>query len=433
MEAQIQIKERFQRFLVWSLIIMIGGGFFLSPDFSSAQESSLGSGRVTVFLTPRAETVIEGTTFDVSIYLDTQGQSINAVDLELKFPSHLLSIVKPSGGRSFISLWVAHPSFSNTNGTASFIGVVPNGIVTRTGLITTITFQAKAPGEAVVEVLPASQVLANDGAGTALSVDRGRGNYTIEPQPPEGVKVFSETHPFPNRWYNNNSPVLNWEKDAGVTDFSFEFNNQPSTTPDNNPETDQTITAYENQADGLWFFHIKARKNNVWGSTTHFPIRIDTLPPASFEPKLEIIKGGEQGDKGVVSFFTTDSLSGLDHYEIGLVDKRQSSLESPAFVLAESPYQLPSFTPGDLRITVRATDRAGNVRDETIESTVPGAVLSFFQKYKLWIAVGIILLLLLLLLLHYFYRHHVIAIFKRVVNVWKKEGEKERAHHSHES
>ncbi len=76
-------------------------------------------------------------------------------------------------------------------------GVIPNGITTESGLITTMTFRAVATGHAIISISDASRVLANDGQGTAVQLALDRGNYTILPQAPAGPSVFSEDASIP--------------------------------------------------------------------------------------------------------------------------------------------------------------------------------------------------------------------------------------------
>ena len=148
-------------------------------------------------VSPAAESVIEGSTFNISVYLDTHRESANTISLDLSFPPDKLNIIGQSmGGQSFISTWVSPPIYSNADGTMHLAGIVPNGIVTQNGLIISLTFKAIASGDAAIQILPSSQVLANDGMGTPISTEYSNGTYTITPQPPAGVAVTSVTHPF---------------------------------------------------------------------------------------------------------------------------------------------------------------------------------------------------------------------------------------------
>jgi len=407
-----QSKNASVKFFLLALSIIY---FTVSPNifnYSYAQRGEAEIKKSTLFLSPRIETVLVGSTFDIAVLLDTQGVSINAVELNLKFSQDKLTIVKPSGGKSFFSIWTQPPTYSNEDGVATFIGGIPEGIVTGSGLVTTITFKAKATGQAAVEILPSSKVLANDGLGTNVLSDFGKGMYVIDQKPPEGVSVFSETHPFEDRWYNNNNPVLTWEKDAGITDFSFELDNKPLTVPDNISDTSTTVASYENLGDGVFYFHIKARKNGVWGSATHFMLHIDTTPPAPFKPNVEVLTAAII-TRALVTFSATDLLSGIDHYEVGVIDRTKSPLESPVFVEAQSPYQLPNFITGDLRVIVRAMDRAGNVRDENIDVSVPFSTMTIFT--------AIFAIISILIAVHYLFGHRIIARIRKARRLLKEE------------
>ena len=390
--------------LVFNLVL-----FFNFQLHLSAQAVS---GKAALLFSPRIETVLVGSTFDISIFLDTQGNSINVVELNLKFPPDKLAIVQSSSGKSFFATWLETPVHSNVEGTATFVGGVPNGIITASGLVTTITFKAKTAGQAIIEISPSSKVLANDALGTNILSELDRGIYKINPRPPEGVKVFSKTHPSEDRWYNNNNPILMWEKDPGVTDFSFELDNKPSTIPDNTPDTEDTITSFEDLADGVRYFHIKAREEGIWGTTTHFPLYIDTTPPLPFKPKIEILTAAVVIQRALVSFSTTDLLSGVDHYEVGVIDKTRSPLESPSFIQTQSPYQLPSLISGNLRVIVRAIDRAGNVRDESVDLSVPFSTGTIF-------IIGFVIIVLLFLA--YYFRDKIPPRFKKLLKLIKEK------------
>jgi hypothetical protein len=400
--------------------------FLLSPTllFSADRvvDASKLISRVSVSINPVSASFVEGSTFEVPILLDTRGVSINGVDVKINFDSSKLSIIKPSSGQSIIGVWVEPPSYDNTRGTASYVGVIPNGIVTKSGLIGTITFKAKATGRAVVTVRSNSSILLNDGVGTEAQVDLGRAEYSIIPKPPEGVVVYSETHPFSGDWYNNNSPVFSWDRDLGVSGFSYIIDTKPNTIPENTVLTSDTIKSYEKLSDGLWYFHIKAIKNGVWGTTGHFLVRIDTAPPAEFKPEANYLLAAPiLAERALVSFFTTDNLSGIDHYEVGTIDKSQPLTESPVFIQSESPFQVPITVGGKLQVIVRAVDKAGNVRDESIDVRSQNAFSNFIKNYLVYILAGIILLGFVILVIHYTVGHHIIRHLKRMFQIIKKE------------
>ncbi len=381
---------------------------------------------VALSVSPRTGSFIEGGTFEVPISIDTRGTSINAVDIKVHYDEDKLSIVKPSSGQSIIGVWVEPPSYDNTRGVASYAGVIPNGITTKSGVIGVITFKAITSGRATVSIRSDSSVLLNDGLGSSAVVDVSQANYTITAKAPEGVRIFSETHPLQGSWYNNNTLVLAWEKEPRVTGFSFILDDKPTTIPDNTVDTPDTVKTYENLGDGLWYFHVKASKGGVWGGAGHFLVRIDTTPPAEFTPQASyVLAAAILVERTLVSFFTTDNLSGIDHYEVGVIDKSQPISGSPVFTETESPYQVQLSGGTGLRVIVRALDRAGNIRDASIDVRTPLPFSRFLNDYAVILLLGFVFVILLLFFIHYLYGHHIVAHFRRAFAIAKKEESEE--------
>lgn len=108
-----------------------------------------------------------GDTVNASVYLDTEGQSINAVDLGVLYPG-IFRVKKTSKSGSFIQLWVQEPSF--TSEAVFFAGGLPGGVSGNNKLIGTITFEARAVGDGAVGLSPSSNILINDGEGSAAHV-----------------------------------------------------------------------------------------------------------------------------------------------------------------------------------------------------------------------------------------------------------------------
>lgn len=377
--------------------------------------------RIELSFSPRSGSFVEGSTFDVPIIINTRGVSINGIELRLNFDRDRLEIVKPASGQSIIGVWVEPPSYDNSRGLATYIGVIPNGITTSAGNVGTVTFRAKRTGRAAISVAATSKILLNNGQGSEAQVDFGRAEYSIIPKAPDSVRIYSETHPYQSEWYNNDSPVLYWDTDEGVTGFSYVLDNQPSTIPENENKGLSPTVAFEDLDDGLWYFHIKAYKNGVWGTTGHFLMRIDTAPPADFKPEADyLLAAAALSERALVSFFTTDNLSGVDHYEVGIIDRNQPVTVSPAFVQAESPFQVPLVS-DDLTVIVRAVDKAGNIRDVSIKIGPPSLLSKFIKDNLVYILLAIILLGVVGLAFHYLYGHHIVRNLRRAFELAENE------------
>ena len=408
---------------VFASIFILGWVFIFGlPTGASAQAFDEQDAKASLFVSPIRGSFLVDAIFDVSIFIDTGGSDVNSVEVNIKFPPDKLQIVKPSAGKSFISIWISPPAYSNDKGTLSFVGGAPNpGINTSSGLVSKVTFRAKKSGVARIEILPSSKVLANDGKGTDILDSVHGGTYTISPRPPAGPKVFSTTHQNENKWYNNNNFIVGWEKEAGVSGFSSVLDSFPKTVPDNTQNEEGSQAVFENLEDGLWYFHIKAKREGVWGAPSHFLVRVDATPPAIFQPKVEILTAAII-QRAVVSFFTTDALSGVDHYEVAVIDKSSdATLSSPVFVESESPYQLPRRISANIKVIVRAQDKAGNIREGSADATleIPSFFFGVFRKDNIGLFVVIfgLVFLLAFFVRHFIKKHGIMNRLIRAKNV----------------
>jgi hypothetical protein len=133
----------------------------------------------SLYLSPSSGSYGLGETFQVSMYVSSADQAMNAAEASVKFPNDILEVISVSTKNSIFSLMVESPSFSNANGSAGFSGIVLNpGYTGKNGKLVTLNFKAKALGKAVVSIGSAN-VLANDGAGTNILTSRGSGTYSI--------------------------------------------------------------------------------------------------------------------------------------------------------------------------------------------------------------------------------------------------------------
>lgn len=358
---------------LFSILIILTLSFTMVPSVK-AEGASL-------YLSPQTGTFFIGSTFDISVFVNTEGNSINAVQVDLKFPPELLQVTSPTAGSSFISIWADQPFYSNQEGLVSFKGGVPSpGINTSSGLVSTITFRAKASGRALVSFLDSSKVLLADAKGTNILKTATRGEYLLIVPPPEGPKISSPTHPSLTVWYKNNNPTFFWEKEPGVTDFSYSLDQDPRGIPDNISEGPFTSAAFNDVLDGIWYFHLKAKKGNVWGGISHYPIQIDATPPRDFKIRIERV-GIITGARFFAYFSTEDLLSGISYYEVSTVDMSdpQATL-NPFYTEATSPYRVPFEAAGKYAILVRAHDKAGNFIESKSVLSIVSPFISYTEK-----------------------------------------------------
>ncbi len=130
-------------------------------------------------VTPSSGEHAVGTTFEVSVLLDTKGQTVNAVQMELSYPPDKLQLVSPSAGSSVIQIYTTPPRYDNKTGRVEIIGGIPNGINVSNGLISKLTFRVNSVGPASLRFTGQSQVLLNDGKGTNVLDNTLGATYTL--------------------------------------------------------------------------------------------------------------------------------------------------------------------------------------------------------------------------------------------------------------
>lgn len=390
-------------------LIALIATFFGSISFKQANAI----GQASIFVGPATGTFTVGSTFTVSIYVNTGGQSINAVEANLAFPPDKLQVVSPTAGKSLVQIWVNQPTYSNQDGFLKFQGTIPSpGINTESGLISTVTFRVKSTGVAAVKVLDTSRVLLNDGRGTDVLGQTTSGIYSLILPPPAGPIVSSPTNPDQEKWYAVKNTAFRWEKALESQGFSYILNDFPIDVPDDISEGNKTSVSYGNLADGIHYFHIKSLREGSWGGVTSYAVNIDNGTPAEFQ--VDISPNSRTSNKNpLISFSTTDQGSGIDHYEIKIIplDRQsdssgQQGTETPFFIEATSPYSR-QLELGKYDVVVRAYDKAGNYFQATKRLAITPAIFEIIQGQGLsfrgnfvipWVFVWIVVLALIIVL-----------------------------------
>jgi len=189
---------------VFSFLVLLSTiSIFLCPRPTDAASLNLRSSIAEISV---------GKNFIVTVSLDTQGETINNAEATLKFPTDLVKAVSVSTGASPLSLWVESPVISNTAGTISFNGGVPNPGYTGRGQLIAVTFRAQKSGRASFS-LGSTAVRANDGLGTNILSSATGASVSIiaAPAEPEVIKpeppvTAGTTEPSPSEI--NILPVL---------------------------------------------------------------------------------------------------------------------------------------------------------------------------------------------------------------------------------
>lgn len=388
-----------------SLILLLASGlWFAWISFAHA---------ANFLISPSSGTYSVGSTFDVSVLVDTKGQEINALQMQLSFPPDKLQLVSPSAGSSVIEIYTTPPRFNNTTGIVDIIGGIPNGINVKSGLVSKLTFRVKSVGQASLRFTGDSQILLNDGRGTNVLENTLGATFKLELPPQQGPLVISDTHPNQDEWYQNDDVGLRWDVGLPPADnYSYTVSTNPEDVPDDTPEGAATSTNYKQMPSGINYFHIKAFREGRWGGISHYSIKIDTQPPAEFV--IAVLPSIHTNvTTPIFEFQTTDSLSGLDRYELKIIPlkvegRTNSTPTEQLFEETTSPYKSIDLAYGSYDVIVRAYDKAGNIRESTRRVEISNSLFWFmtsdgvtlpFRQFLRWpVVFGLLFFLLLLLL-----------------------------------
>ena len=343
----------------------------------------------SLYFYPGTKTVNVGDIVNISVYINSNGTSINNSEATINFPTDNLEVLSVSKSGSIFSLWVEDPSFSNGNGTISFNGGLPTpGYTGNGGKVLSAVFKAKSSGSATL-IFSSAAIRANDGLGTNVFGGAGQSQLTLidkksattvktekaeeekpktaEPakETPPSIslaKIYSNSHPDQNKWYSNNNVNVAWSLPANTNSVKVLVDKKAQATPSiayTPAIKDKTITDIE---DGVWYLHVQPRVASTWGEVSNFRLQIDTGKPEYFRIKF-LEKDDSNKVKNNITFDSRDNLSGIDHYEIS-VDT------SPTVVWQDDgshTYPLFNLAPGKHTVKAKAVDGAGNYLTDSLD------------------------------------------------------------------
>jgi len=100
--------------------------------------------------------------FEVGVFLNTDGQEVNAFEGLIEFPTEFLEVQEVRDGGTIASFWIERPKKDNL----FFSGIVPGGYTGDRGYLFSLIFTAQQTGEAVISTKQ-ERILLHDGKGSA--------------------------------------------------------------------------------------------------------------------------------------------------------------------------------------------------------------------------------------------------------------------------
>lgn len=148
-------------------------------------------------------------TFIADVRLDNQNECVNAMSVEVRYPTDTLRAVDFSKGNSILSLWIEEPKINTDTGVVTFSGGIPGGYCGRipgdpvlSNVLGKIVFSVigAEKKEATISITDASQVYLNDGQATRATLVTQSAVFQIKPTP------LSSSNPWLNEVGNDTTP-----------------------------------------------------------------------------------------------------------------------------------------------------------------------------------------------------------------------------------
>ncbi len=340
-----------------------------------------------------------GDTIDVSVRVDSQGQTVNAAQGIIQYSKNILQVVSVEHSNSIFNIWAQEPSVNTSTGEISFLGGSTNSFSGGSLYVLDVTFMVRGTGLATLNFANAG-VTAGDGTGsnilsssTAISFMIGNGTpapvtgqvssvtstpvvvQQVVPAPvqikrpvvptttvPIAPVISVNLYPDQTAWYNTVGNFLaEWQLPVDVTDVATALNQDPQFAPTSSEGLFDNKT-FGTLKEGVWYLHVRFKNSAGWGPVTHYRIAIDVTPPFPF---TATIKEGSTTEVAAptVQFSTQDQPSGVAFYRIFADGTLMGTTTETSFVPA-------SLSFGSHDIEVQAVDHAGNVTASRLSVTL---------------------------------------------------------------
>ncbi len=369
-----------------------------------------------LYILPSNKNLNVGENLEITVYVDSSDQAMNAVSFRISYPEDLLRLVSLSKSGTIINLWVQEPK--GGNGEVFAEGVVLNpGFTGARGKIVNITFKALKPGTADLRFISGS-VLANDGFGTNILKDMRGGSYVIRERIFESPKVsylptpkiFSPTHPDQEKWYNNNNPIFEWRVPEEVVEVRLLYGKNPDAIPTVSYSPPISRRELRNIPDGSYYFNVQFIGEGIQSDVARYKFNIDTTKPLLEEFSLSLL------DTNSIKFKVKaeDEISGIDKIEVYLDNNLVLSTSSE---IVEDIIR--NVDSGRHIFKGVIYDKAGNFtqKEEIINIPQPFTKTEIVvqKDYTLYFVILFILILLLIIvLIIYLTKHHIEIIYKEI-------------------
>src|SRR3989344_129901 len=204
--------------------IFVSFVFVLSYIFVLSYEANA----ATLYFYPQNLEVFEGENAVVEVRLNTEGEDVNALEINGNLNNDSLSIISIDASNSLIQIFIEAPQ---TDGKKfHFVGGTPGGF-NGEGIVGRLNLTASTVGSTNLSFNQQTKLLTNTEEGKELSVKSLPNEHKVVKKPKDYIKLTSRTHPVQTNWYNAKEVNIHWDLESGA-EYSYLVSQDQMAAPD---------------------------------------------------------------------------------------------------------------------------------------------------------------------------------------------------------
>jgi len=300
-----------------------------------------------------------GDVFNVQISVISGNNELQLVRAKVAYPADLLLAQGFKQGELFPQ---KSPGESIGKGIVYVGGYRLGDATNANGLLGEISFKVLKAGTANLSLISGSRMITPEIKDIYVSSN----NITLSLMPNAAMpkitsakkiigwqapEIKSSTNPE-DTWEKSSSVILKWTARAGALGYVAKLSQDIKEDIGTDINTKTNSLTYDNVADGIWVFQLRAKYAAGLSPIAYYTVKIDSTPPVEPQPVVESKLDSSNKALYQIIFNTTDATSGIDHYEI--------RFDNGEFENATSPYVLNSSEKEANFVYVKAIDLAGN-------------------------------------------------------------------------
>lgn len=366
MFSSIKEKKLIPTYFFCSIYFLLG--FFALPALTNAAD---------LFFTPPSGVYEVGDEVLVKVMLNPKEYSVNAAEGEILIPQGL-EVKTVSTERSVFSIWTEEPNLSVQGDKIFFSGGRASPISGNSEELFSVVLVSSVPEIQRLRI-DSGAIMAADGAGTNVISGLISGVYTFvvspeesEPEPeylaspgsPEKPDVHSLTHPEEEDWYSEGDVSFSWDLPQDVMEIRVELNQRAYSIPNDIRMDAVGEIEFKDTVDGVWYFHLQTRNEEGWSPVSTRKVQIDSTPPETFW--VNKLERKDFTDPNIeLNLQAEDAVSGIDEFYVFVNGIYEESFDGSLREIVAGP-----LPPGIHSVLIRAKDKAGNSRTESLSVEV---------------------------------------------------------------